>query len=114
LAACPYAALSYDSGSNFSDGTPKSPQPYEASPSFEYGRRWPREAYKGVIRKCHWCLHRLEAGMVPACATTCIGEAIYFGDKNAPQSLVNELLATGRAVRLKEERGTQPRVYYLL
>ncbi len=52
--------------------------------------------------------------MLPACVTTCIGGATYFGDKKDPESLINELIATGRAIRLKEEMGTEPKVYYLL
>jgi molybdopterin-containing oxidoreductase family iron-sulfur binding subunit len=56
--------------------------------------------------------------MLPACVTTCIGGATYFGDKNDPDSLVNELLSrgttSGRVMRLKEELGTEPKVHYLL
>jgi molybdopterin-containing oxidoreductase family iron-sulfur binding subunit len=69
----------------------------------------------GNARKCQFCIHRLEAGMLPACVTTCIGGATYFGDKNDPDNLVNELLFSSRgSIRLKEELGTDPKVYYLV
>jgi molybdopterin-containing oxidoreductase family iron-sulfur binding subunit len=66
-----------------------------------------------VTRKCQFCIHRLDAGMLPACVTTCIGGATYFGDKNDPDSMVSELIGSPRVMRLKEEQGTDPKVYYL-
>jgi Fe-S-cluster-containing dehydrogenase component len=59
-------------------------------------------------------LHRLEEGEVPACVSTCIGIANYFGDANDPNSLVAELIASPNMIRLKEELGTEPKVYYLV
>jgi molybdopterin-containing oxidoreductase family iron-sulfur binding subunit len=54
------------------------------------------------------------AGRWPACAKTCTGHAIHFGDFNDPASEVSQLLREGQAIRLKEELGTEPNVYYLL
>lgn len=113
IVACPYAARYFDFGEQYADGTPE-PQRYEEMPAFEYGRRWSRGAVEGVARKCHFCIHRLEEGMLPACVTTCIGLATFFGDANDPDSLVSELMASPNAVRLKEELGTEPKVYYLM
>lgn len=116
IAACPYGARTFDFGESYSDGTPEE-QPYEQSPSPEYGREWKRSrsgSPAGNVRKCQFCIHRLNAGMLPACVTTCVGAATYFGDQNDPDSLVNELIAGGRAMRLKEELGTKPKVYYLM
>ena len=67
----------------------------------------------GNARKCHFCIHRLEAGMLPACVTTCIGYATFFGDMNDPESLIHELAGEPNEMRLKEELGTKPRVFYL-
>jgi len=52
--------------------------------------------------------------MLPACVTTCVGRATYFGDRNDPQALVRELIGSPRVMRLKEELGTKPAVYYLV
>lgn len=113
VTACPYAARYFDFGEHYSDGTPER-QPYEESPTLEYGKQWKRTSVEGVVRKCTFCIQRLDAGMLPACVTTCIGEATFFGDQNDPNSLVSELMASGRAVRLKEELGTKPKVHYLV
>jgi len=114
LPACPYGARTADFGEFFTLGTPKV-EAYETQPNFEYGREWNRAGNKspvGNARKCHFCIHRLEAGMLPACVTTCIGYATYFGDTNDPESLVSELIAKPNVMRLKEELGTKPKVYY--
>lgn len=116
LTACPYGARYADFGEDYSDGTPGK-QPYEETASPEYGKEWHREGDGSPIgnaRKCQFCIHRLDAGMLPACVTTCIGGATYFGDKNDPETLVSELIFGRRgSMRLKEELGTEPKVYYL-
>lgn len=114
--ACPYAALYFDEGNFYTADTPGRLQPYETREFAEYESRYTRADGRipaGSARKCHFCLHRLTAGMLPACVTTCIGGAMYFGDKNDAQSLVSELLATHRVLRIKESAGAQPRVYYI-
>ena len=120
LSACPYSARYFDFGDYYTDDTPQK-QAYEEAASPEYGKRWDRKnkaSPVGNARKCQFCIHRLDVGMLPACVTTCIGGATYFGDKNDPESLVNELIsrgtASGKPMRLKEELGTDPKVYYLL
>lgn len=120
IAACPYSARYSDFGEDYTDGTPGGNQPYEEASSPEYGKRWTRDGAGspvGNARKCHFCIHRLDAGMLPACVTTCLGGATYFGDMNDPDSLVNKLLArgssSGRPMQLKPEQGTDPKVYYL-
>jgi len=116
LTACPYGARYFDFGEDYTDGTPEK-QEYEKAHSFEYGRAWRRDgdgSPVGNARKCQFCIHRLEAGMLPACVATCIGGAMHFGDSNDPDSLVSELKASPRVMRLKEEQGTNPKVHYLV
>jgi molybdopterin-containing oxidoreductase family iron-sulfur binding subunit len=59
-------------------------------------------------------MHRVKDGILPACTTTCIGRATFFGDASDPNNLVSELIGKPNVVRLKEELGTEPRVYYLV
>jgi molybdopterin-containing oxidoreductase family iron-sulfur binding subunit len=68
---------------------------------------------KGVVEKCTFCVHRVEKGLQPACATTCPVEAIKFGDLDDPESEVSRLLSSKNSFRLLEEVGTKPRVHYL-
>lgn len=126
VTACPYGARTFDFGNTYTEETPvaagliagrESAEVYERVSPFEYGEERPRQGHSaspaGNVRKCHFCLHRLAEGMLPACTTTCIGRATYFGDANDPDSLVSDLIASPNVMRLKEELGTEPRVYYL-
>lgn len=82
----------------------------------------------GIVEKCTFCVHRLEKAKekaraegrevkdgdyVTACAQTCTGAAIKFGDLDDPKSEVYRLSRDKRVFRLLEELGTEPRVYYL-
>ncbi|MDR7542968.1 MAG: 4Fe-4S dicluster domain-containing protein [Armatimonadota bacterium] len=114
--ACPYkGALSFDHGRYWTQGTPAL-QAYETRPRVEYGRLWTRVDGAlpiGAGRKCHFCLSRIEAGLLPACVCTCIGGAMYFGDANDRESLVAELRSQQQPMRLNESAQTEPRVYYI-
>jgi Fe-S-cluster-containing dehydrogenase component len=112
--ACPYGyALYFDEGGNHTDGTPAL-QPYEQCASLEYGKRWKRADTVGVTRKCHFCIQRIEAGVLPACVATCTGGAMHFGDANDPASLVSELSAQrDKTFVLNQQAGTKPRNVYL-
>ena len=115
ITACPYNARTADFGEEYSAGTPQV-QDYELRPSFEYKKKWPRRHGKSPIgnaRKCHFCIHRIEKGLLPACVTTCIGQATYFGDHNDQDSLVAELISRPNIITLKSELGTRPKVYYI-
>jgi Fe-S-cluster-containing dehydrogenase component len=118
IAACPYNARTADFGDYYNQDTPEI-MDYETRPNFEYGKEWRREPGRGAspvgnARKCHFCLHRIENGLLPACVTTCLGAATYFGDYNDDKSLVHSLVGSTRVMRLKEELGTEPKVYYLV
>jgi len=67
----------------------------------------------GVIEKCHFCLHRVEAGKLPYCVEVCPSNARIFGDLDDPNSKVNELLGMFRAEQLRPELGTRPKVFYI-
>jgi len=130
LTACPYQARTFDFGENWTDPAGARDEgallgraggEYERQPNFEYDKAWLRgengalpRSPVGNARKCHFCAHRLQAGMLPMCVSTCIGRATFFGDLNDPHSLVSEMIARNNTVRLKEELGTEPKVYYLV
>ena len=63
--------------------------------------------------KCSFCSHRIDANLLPACVTSCIGRAITFGDLNDPRSEVSKLIASNATVVIKPELGTLPKVFYI-
>jgi molybdopterin-containing oxidoreductase family iron-sulfur binding subunit len=113
--ACPYGARYFDFGEYYNP--PEFRQEYEVTPIPEYRENRVREngaSPIGNVRKCTFCLHRVNEGMLPACVATCVGRALHFGDLDDPESLVFELLNSHATIRLKEELGTEPSVYYLI
>ena len=127
IVSCPYSARYSDFGVTYNKENPEASgiivgqakaDDYERIANFEYGKKWPRPEREqspiGNARKCQFCLHRVENGVLPACVTTCIGRATYFGDANNPESLVAELVVKSNVMRLKEELGTNPSTYYLI
>jgi tetrathionate reductase subunit B len=77
-----------------------------------YDARYVNEE-KTAVDKCTFCVHRLDAGLPPACVETCLGKARHFGDLNDPNSEVSKLLATHDSYRIYEEAGTEPAIYYI-
>lgn len=69
--------------------------------------------YKGVVEKCTLCEHRVTRGELPYCVEACPANARIFGDLNDPNSEVSYILGKFRAWRLKEDRGTEPKVFYV-
>ncbi|WP_319516235.1 sulfate reduction electron transfer complex DsrMKJOP subunit DsrO [uncultured Cohaesibacter sp.] len=63
--------------------------------------------------KCTFCIHRTEAGLLPACVETCVGGARIFGDLNDPESTVSKLLKEHEVSVLRPEMHTAPNVYYI-
>jgi len=126
LTACPYGARTSDFGLTYNEANPvaegliagrTTAESYERAANFEYDEARPRQGHDSPIgnaRKCHFCLHRVGVGELPACVSTCIGRATLFGDANDSSSLVAEMIAQPNVMRLKEELGTEPRVYYLV
>jgi len=126
ITACPYGSRVFDSGHSYVADAPRKEEAYlsgegasvyEKTPAFEYGKETPRKEGKspiGNVRKCHFCLHRIEKGLLPQCVVSCIGRATYFGDANDPDSLIAELISKPNIMVLKEEMGTKPKVYYLM
>jgi len=67
---------------------------------------------KGTAEKCHFCAHRVEEGLSPACAVVCPTEAIIPGDFDDPTSRVSQMVETGGLEVRKQEAETEPNVHY--
>ncbi len=67
----------------------------------------------GAVEKCTFCANRLARGEEPACMEHCPGRARYWGDLDDPGSDVSRAIAGRPTVRLLEDKGTEPSVYYL-
>ena len=83
---------------------------------------------KGVMEKCTFCVQRIrdaqnqarlqgrapmDGEIVPACAQTCPGDVIVFGNARDPNSRVRRVMESGRGYRVLEELNTQSAVTYL-
>ncbi|MFP4598757.1 MAG: 4Fe-4S dicluster domain-containing protein [Persicimonas sp.] len=67
----------------------------------------------GTAAKCHYCGHRTEVGLEPACVVVCPTHSIIAGDMNDPNSEIAEVLATRRTTVRKPEQGTSPKLFYI-
>ncbi len=111
MAACPYDRRFFNWGDP--------PVPPEAVLA-DYSAEHQVPARKGTVMKCDFCPEMARAGTLPYCAQACPNDAIYYGD------LEEDVATNGRDVvsfsdfttennsfRLKEDLGTQPRVFYI-
>jgi Fe-S-cluster-containing dehydrogenase component len=113
--ACPYDARKF----NWAERTDVNPYvPTWGTPEVE---RRPR----GVVEKCTFCVHRIDAGLeaglmpgvdrdaTPACVNACPVGARIFGNLKDENSKVAQAIANNPTIRLREELGTEPSVYYI-
>lgn len=115
MVACPYEARTFN-WKSFDGPNPAVPQ--WGNPEVE---RRPR----GVPEKCEFCYQRIDRGKelgltpgvdedaTPACISICPTKARMFGDINDPNSAVAQAIKNNEHLRLREDLGTAPRVYYL-
>ena len=115
--ACPYTVR------YFNWGEPSWEAPLEQTINPDVAVRW-----KGIMEKCTFCVQRIrrtndqardeereirDGEVQPACAQACPAQAIVFGDREDPESVVSKLSESPRAERPLEELGTGPRAVYL-
>lgn len=67
----------------------------------------------GAAEKCHYCAHRIEQELEPACVTVCPERAIIAGDLDDPKSEIAQLAGREEATVRRPEQGTGPNVFYL-
>jgi molybdopterin-containing oxidoreductase family iron-sulfur binding subunit len=114
---CPYIARTF----NWRDYPWPEPLNNQLNPDVTVRRR-------GVMEKCTFCIQRIrkaedkaksegrilaDGEIQPACVQACPAKALVFGRIDDPESLVSKTTASGRAVKLLEDLGTQSRVTYL-
>ena len=66
----------------------------------------------GKADGCDFCTDRIDQGLAPYCIETCPGEAMVFGDLDNPSSMISQLIKRKKAVPLRPELKTNPKIYY--
>ncbi|MDH3615504.1 MAG: 4Fe-4S dicluster domain-containing protein [Gammaproteobacteria bacterium] len=103
MAACPYWAR------HFNWTVPEIPAEEMNTDTHYLGNR-PRP--RGVVEKCHFCIHRTRKGQQPACMEACPTGSRIFGNLLDPDSEIRYVLANKQVFRLKEDLGTEPKFWY--
>lgn len=99
MIACPYNARHF----NFREN-PEQPNP-----------TYPKRQH-GVAEACDLCAHLLDQGKRPACALACEkvkAQALTVGNLNDPSSEISMLIRNHPVKRLREDLGTEPKVFYI-
>ncbi|HEX5503308.1 MAG TPA: 4Fe-4S dicluster domain-containing protein [Thermomicrobiales bacterium] len=63
--------------------------------------------------KCHFCAHRTDLGLEPACVLVCPTQSIIAGDLDDPGSAISRLVARHPVGVRKPEQGTAPKLFYI-
>ena len=113
--ACPYQARTIAHDYEWYYGVP-SPQEEQV---FD-------ESRIGVASKCTFCVDKIDEATgspevvpgldleaTPACASSCIAEALHFGDFADPESNVSRLARENAHFQMHAELGTDPQIRYL-
>ena len=67
---------------------------------------------KGCAEGCTLCVHRLDAGLPPACVASCPQQAMLIGDLNDPVSPLSQRLAALATTQIRADLGLDPAVRY--
>ncbi len=67
----------------------------------------------GSVEKCHYCAHRVEVGLKPACVVVCPEEAIVHGDLHDPTSKIAKMVKENETLVRRPEQRTGPNVHYV-
>jgi phenylacetyl-CoA:acceptor oxidoreductase subunit 1 len=91
----------------------------------KHEQKVPHSERRAVAQKCTFCVERIDYGTAnglipgidpdatPACANSCIADALTFGDLDDPDSNVSKLLRTHEYFQMHEELETGSGFYYL-
>ncbi len=67
----------------------------------------------GTAAKCHYCAHKVDLGLEPACVVVCPEHAILAGDLDDPDTEIAKAVAKNKVTVRKPEQGTAPKLYYI-
>ncbi len=67
----------------------------------------------GAVEKCHFCAHRVEQNLEPACVIVCPEKAIVYGDLQDPKSRISHMVEERNTEVRRPEQGTGPNVHYV-
>src|SRR5712691_703999 len=67
----------------------------------------------GTAAKCHFCAHRTDVGLEPACVIVCPVHAILAGDLDDRGSEVARAVSVEQVTVRKPEQGTRPKLFYI-
>jgi len=111
MAACPYDRRFFNWGDP--------PIPPEAALA-DYQPEHQVASIRGTVYKCDFCTETVRDGTLPFCVQACPNDAIWYGDLEEDiatngRTIVkaSRMLSDNNSYRLKEDLGTQPRVYYM-
>ncbi|HLP99342.1 MAG TPA: 4Fe-4S dicluster domain-containing protein [Sideroxyarcus sp.] len=93
MMACPYKARSFVHES-LSDQNPDVPRG------------------KGTVESCTLCVHRIDQGLLPACADACPNKAILFGDLNDQNSEISKRVHAVASVQIRADLQLNPGIRY--
>lgn len=110
MIACPYDARYFW----WDDPPPSTRSEADYSPELTMPAR------RGTVGKCVFCADYLQQSRLPRCVQQCPQDALWFGE-NTTDVVTNgtevrrlsELLKARGAYRYKEDKGTEPKVFYL-
>ena len=121
IVACPYGARSF----NYKEQEEKEYHRPDLPPNRADRGVWPfPQRVHGVVEKCTFCFHRIDRAIregtkgggdvVPACGAALSARACKLCALVEAHRRVSQLLASRQWIRLREEMGTSPKVFYLL
>ncbi|MCC2098492.1 MAG: 4Fe-4S ferredoxin, partial [Hyphomicrobiales bacterium] len=70
---------------------------------------------KGTVESCTFCVHRIDAGKIPACVEKCksrAGGAMMFGDLNDPKSEIATTVAKYATAEIRSDLNLKPGMRY--
>jgi len=67
----------------------------------------------GTAAKCHFCAHRTDVGLEPACVVVCPVHAIVAGDMSDRNSEISRLLSAHEVSVRKPDQNTRPKLFYI-